>query len=65
MSFVYKDENKKKVVNKFLRVIFQIFVEARDKKSSKSEALRGFVNAMGEVEMLVGKKWVIMAAENW
>ncbi|XP_076074981.1 uncharacterized protein LOC143045972 isoform X1 [Mytilus galloprovincialis] len=45
--------------------LLAIFVEARDKKSSKSEALRGFVNAMGEVEMLVGKKWVIMAAENW
>ncbi|XP_052090096.1 uncharacterized protein LOC127726679 isoform X2 [Mytilus californianus] len=45
--------------------LLAIFVEARDKKSSKSEALRSFVNAMGEVEMLVGKKWVIMAAENW
>jgi hypothetical protein len=44
---------------------FQIFIEARDSKPSKTEALRSFINAMGEVEMLVGKKWIIMAAENW
>lgn len=45
--------------------LLAIFIEARDRKPSKTEALRSFINAMGEVEMLVGKKWIIMASESW